>query len=97
MSLTFALAIYFVIWWTVLFTVLPFGVRTQGEAGEVVPGTPASAPAAPRLLRTFAITSVVAAVVFGIVYAAIVYDLFGLGEWIVQGLPPHDNPPGPPR
>ena len=68
MSLTLGLALYFIIWWTVLFAVLPFGVRTQGEAGEIVPGTPESAPIAPRMLRTFAITTVVAAIVFGFVY-----------------------------
>jgi predicted secreted protein len=45
--------------------VLPFGVRTQGEAGEVVPGTPASAPAAPRILRIAVINTVLASVVFG--------------------------------
>lgn len=72
MSLTLAIALYFIIWWTVLFAVLPFGLRTQAEAGEVVPGTPASAPAAPRLLRLFLINSVVAAVVFGLVWLAIV-------------------------
>jgi predicted secreted protein len=33
MSIPFAIALYFVIWWTVLFAVLPFGVRTQDEAG----------------------------------------------------------------
>ena len=32
-------AIYFVIWWVTLFAVLPFGVRSQREAGEVVRGT----------------------------------------------------------
>ena len=51
MSLTFAIAIYVVIWWTVLFAVLPIGVRTQGEDGVVVPGTPESAPTATRMLR----------------------------------------------
>ena len=50
-ELAIAIAIYIVIWWTVLFAVLPIGVRTQGEDGVVVPGTPASAPTAPRLLR----------------------------------------------
>jgi predicted secreted protein len=44
MSVSFAIAIYVVIWWTVLFAILPIGVRTQGEDGFVVPGTPASAP-----------------------------------------------------
>ena len=51
MSVSFAIAIYFVIWWTVLFAVLPIGVRTQGEDGAVVPGTPESAPTRPRLVR----------------------------------------------
>jgi predicted secreted protein len=57
------IAMYFVIWWICLFAVLPLRVRTQGEAGEVVPGTPASAPARPQLLLKAGITTVVAAVV----------------------------------
>jgi len=81
MSVTFGLAIYFVIWWTVLFAVLPFGVRTQGEAGEVVPGTPESAPVTPRLLRTFAITTIVAGAVFALVYAVLVGGIIDLGAY----------------
>ena len=37
-----ALAIYFVVWWLVLFLTLPFGVRSQHEDGE---GAPAPIPA----------------------------------------------------
>jgi predicted secreted protein len=58
-----ATAVYFVIWWTVLFAVLPLAGRSQQEAGSVVPGTPASAPSRPNFLRVVMITSVVAAVV----------------------------------
>jgi predicted secreted protein len=68
MTLAFALAIYFIIWWLVLFMVLPIGMRTQGEAGEIVPGTPASAPATPRLLRVLLITTIIASIVFVLVY-----------------------------
>lgn len=71
MSITLAIALYFVIWWTTLFAVLPIGVRTQGEAGEVVPGTPESAPARMRLVRVLLMNTVVAAAVFGIVWLAI--------------------------
>ncbi|HRN85077.1 MAG TPA: DUF1467 family protein [Hyphomicrobium sp.] len=78
MSITLGLALYFVIWWLTLFTVLPFGVRTQGEAGKVVAGTPESAPAAPRILRTLLINTVVAAVVFAFVWAALENDWLGL-------------------
>ena len=41
------LAIYFLIWWLTLFAVLPWGVRNQEEAGDVVPG---SDPARPRCI-----------------------------------------------
>jgi predicted secreted protein len=51
MGLGSAIAIYFVIWWITLFAVLPFGVRTQAEAGDVVPGAPASAPEKTSFLK----------------------------------------------
>jgi predicted secreted protein len=73
MSTTLGIALYFVIWWTTLFAVLPFGVRTQSEAGEIVPGTPASAPVKPRILWIVGINTLVSAVVFGVVWFALVY------------------------
>jgi predicted secreted protein len=75
MDRVMALGIYIFIWWIMLFVVLPFGVRTQEEEGSVVPGTPASAPANTRILRIFAINTVVATIVFAIVYAIIAYGL----------------------
>ena len=50
MSLTTAAAIYFIIWWVVLFAVLPWGVRSQVESGDVVPGSDPGAPAVPNLV-----------------------------------------------
>lgn len=63
-SITISLAIYFVIWWIILFAILPIGVRTQDEAGEVTPGTMPSAPENPMLVRKALITTCVAAIVF---------------------------------
>lgn len=63
------LAIYFIVWWLVLFVVLPFGVRTHAEEGDVVLGTTASAPANPQLLRKALVTSAISAlIVYGIWY-----------------------------
>ena len=78
MSLTFAIAVYLVIWWTVLFAILPIGVRTQGEDGTIVPGTPESAPTRPRLLRIVLLTTVVSALVFAVLWAAVRYGLVDL-------------------
>jgi predicted secreted protein len=70
------IAIYFVVWWTILFAVLPFGLRTQEEEGEVVLGTVPSAPARPRLVRIAVATSIVAAVLVGLFWVAV--ERFGL-------------------
>ena len=75
MDRVMAVAIYIFIWWIVLFAVLPFGVRTQAEEGDVVPGTPESAPAKPRLLRIFLINTAIATIVYAIVYVVIAYKL----------------------
>jgi predicted secreted protein len=64
MAISTAIAIYFLIWWIVLFAVLPWGVRSQGEEGA--PGTDPGAPRVPRLLAKLAWTTAVAAVVWAI-------------------------------
>lgn len=45
MAITSALVLYAVIWFMVLFIVLPIGLQTQGDEGEIVPGTHAGSPA----------------------------------------------------
>ena len=59
-----AIALYFVIWWTLLFAVLPFGARSQAEAGDVLAGSEPGAPATPRLYEKAIWTTMVADVVF---------------------------------
>ena len=78
MTLALGIAIYIMTWWITLFAVLPIGVRTQGEEGEVVEGTPSSAPVRPRLLRVIVINTVVATAAFAVVWAAFEYDWLGL-------------------
>lgn len=69
------IAIYFVVWWTVLFAVLPFGVRTQEEEGDVTMGTTRSAPVRPLLVRKAIATSLLAAVIVGAFWLAV--DVYG--------------------
>ncbi|MDE2446295.1 MAG: DUF1467 family protein [Alphaproteobacteria bacterium] len=74
------IAIYFVIWWTMLFVVLPFGVRNANEAGEEVkPGNDRGAPVALYWGKKLLATSLLALVVFGVVYAQMVFHVFGGG------------------
>jgi predicted secreted protein len=64
-------AIYFILWWITLFAVLPWGVRSQAESGEVVPGSDPGAPAIPNLRMKLLWTTIVSAVVFAV--GAVVY------------------------
>jgi predicted secreted protein len=78
MPITTAVAIFFLIWWVVLFAVLPWGVRSQQEGGEVVPGTDPGAPAIPNLKRKLLWTTLVSAVIFAGCYVVYVYRLVTL-------------------
>ncbi len=80
MSLTSALAIYFVIWWIVLFAVLPWGVRSQAENGEIVPGSEPGAPTIPHLGRKMLWNTVVSALVFGLFYFAYTRQMVSLDD-----------------
>jgi predicted secreted protein len=66
MKISFAIVVYICIWFMTLFAVLPFGVRTQDESGDVVPGTPGSAPANMKAGRIILINSIVAAICFAV-------------------------------
>ena len=69
MTVTTALAAFFLIWWVSLFAVLPWGVRSQHEGGDMVPGTDPGAPTSFRLGRTLLWTTAVAIVVYAGCYA----------------------------
>ena len=64
MSLTGGIVMYAVLWFLTLFLVLPFGNRSQQDAGEVVPGTPPGAPHMFRAGRTALITTAIATVIW---------------------------------
>ena len=65
-SIATAFAIYFVVWWLVLFLTLPFGVRSQHEDGEGAPGTDPGAPVLARMGGKLIWTTIISAVMFAI-------------------------------
>jgi predicted secreted protein len=91
MPLTTGLAIFFLIWWIVLFAVLPWGVRSQEEGGDIAPGTDPGAPAIPKLGKKLVWTTLVSVVVFAACYVIYVERLITLEGlmapfgWHMQG------------
>ena len=65
MSIGTTLAIYLIVWWVVLFSVLPVGVVSHAEAGLKAPGggDPAS-PVEPKLKKKFITTTWISALIY---------------------------------
>lgn len=72
MSIFSGILVYAVIWWLVLFTVLPWGVR-RTERPE--PGHAVEAPANPRIFFKFAVTTLIATVLFALAWWMISSDI----------------------
>lgn len=79
MSLVTGIAVYFIIWWTVLFAVLPWGSRPPDDPQV---GTADSAPARPRIALKFLATTIVSAVILAVVWAVFEYGGFSLRELV---------------
>ena len=79
MNIGSGIAIYLTIWWTVLFAVLPLGVRSYAEEGIDVPGGgDPSAPVNPNLKRKFITTTWVAAILWAALWATLHFHLVTL-------------------
>ncbi|TNC74649.1 DUF1467 family protein [Rubellimicrobium roseum] len=80
MTVTAAIVLYSVTWFMVFFVVLPLRMVTQGEAGEVVPGTHASSPHDPQLKRKAVITTIWATALWAAMAAVIVWGPWGVRD-----------------
>ena len=72
MSITSALVLFAVIWFLVFFIAIPIRLETQGDRGEVVPGTHAGSPEVHNLKKKAWITTLITLVFWAITCGIIV-------------------------
>jgi predicted secreted protein len=70
MPVATALAIFFLIWWVVLFAVLPWGIRSQHESEDedMVAGTDPGAPVSVQIGRKLLWTTLVAIAIYAVCF-----------------------------
>ena len=72
MNVLTGIAIFFVVWWIVLFAVLPFGIKRHGDSE---PGLEPGAPERPQLWIKAGVTTLIAALVWVMIYLVIDFEL----------------------
>ena len=76
MAITSALVLYAVVWFMCFFIALPIRIKTQGDLGDVLPGTQAGSPEHHHLKKKAIITTIVATLLWAAISGII------LSGWI---------------
>jgi predicted secreted protein len=79
MDILTAIIVYLLIWWTLIFTVLPYG---NAPDKVIESGNASSAPANPRIKKKFLVTTLLSFVLWAIIIAIIHYSNFSFHDWV---------------
>ncbi|WP_420584667.1 DUF1467 family protein [Ruegeria sp.] len=91
MTITAALVLFAVIWFMTLLVVLPVRIKTQGDLGDIVPGTHAGAPEVHHMKKKMWITTGISVVLWAIIAGIILSGVISVRDfdWLNQ-LEPRD-------
>jgi predicted secreted protein len=87
MSIMSAIALYGIMWFLTMFIVLPIRLKTQGDVGQIVPGTHASAPSEIQMWSKVKLTTLITTVAFVTVAVVIWSEIitFDMIESVTRG------------
>ncbi|MFC3117551.1 DUF1467 family protein [Jhaorihella thermophila] len=85
MSIVSAIVLYAVFWFLIFLIVIPIRLQTQGDVGEIVPGTHAGAPEVHNLRKKAWITTGVAFVLWAITAGIIISGVIPVEAIDIRG------------
>ncbi|MEQ5869458.1 DUF1467 family protein [Sagittula sp. NFXS13] len=93
MGVTSGIVLFAVIWFMTFLCVIPVRLETQGDRGEIVPGTHAGSPEVHNLKRKAWITTGISVVIWGILASIILFELISvrdLDRWMFNRMEPRE-------
>ncbi|WP_170409003.1 DUF1467 family protein [Ruegeria arenilitoris] len=86
MTITAALVLFAVIWFMTLLVVLPIRIKTQGDLGDIVPGTHAGAPEVHHMKKKIWITTGISVVLWAVIAGIIISGVISVRDfdWLNQ-------------
>ncbi|MCB1365695.1 MAG: DUF1467 family protein [Rhodobacteraceae bacterium] len=85
MSIVSAIVLYLVLWFLTFLVAIPIRLKTQGEAGKVVPGTHAGAPEVHNLKKKAVITTLVALALWAAIAAIVLSGIVTVEDIDIRG------------
>lgn len=80
MGIAGSLMVFSIAWWLAFFAMLPIGVRSQVEDGDVFPGSEPGAPSAPQLARKAFYATIAAFIIWGVLYSIVTFHLISVDD-----------------
>ncbi len=75
MGITSALVLYAVIWFAIFLMIIPVGLKTQGDVGEIVEGTHSAAPHFHNLKKKAWLTAAIAFAIWLVVFLVVTFEI----------------------
>ena len=83
MGITGSIIVYVLIWWIIFFSVLPVGIQSNKEKfKEKIEGADPGAPINPKIGKKFLITTLIASIIFIVIYYLVEFNLLNLREYL---------------
>ena len=78
MSLTGSFVVFVILWWLILFIILPRDINSQKDKDFVVLGTDPGAPSNPNIIKKLIITTAITSILFAIIYFLNYFDILNV-------------------
>jgi len=80
MSITGSIVVFIILWWLILFMILPRNINSQQEKGSITEGTDPGAPSNPNIFKKLVLTTVIASLLFAIIFVLTYLDILNIRE-----------------
>tara|TARA_B100001287_G_scaffold256190_1_gene240870 strand:- start:718 stop:969 length:252 start_codon:yes stop_codon:yes gene_type:complete len=78
MSLTGSFVVFVILWWLILFMILPKDINSQKDMDNVVEGADPGAPTNPNIAKKLIVTTVITIILFAIIYFLNYFDILNI-------------------
>ena len=84
MSITGSIVTYVILWWIILFLLLPFKIKSQLDDKKIYPGTEPGAPSNTRILKKVFYTTIITSILFTIIFILSYFNVINIRDFLTK-------------